>query len=598
MNTASVRPSAAPQSPAAVPLSCTLCRKRKIKCDKQNPCSNCATSQKECIPVVRARLPRGRNGGRKGINSELRNRINRLEGLVQSLNSGLLPDNPDLDSLPQKTRTNSETQTSTSSGPFTFKQQPFDSREATPDTTRWPLGSTLWTQLAHELNDIHTVLDNEDDDNDNDDDIDSSPPSVPTDSSGTPGDLLFTSQPVTVPIPVVSNSDVLEYIKIFRRNVDYILKFVHLPSFEKLLTEKEPYLGHAPESPAIQALMASAFYACICSISNSHCLIAFNKKREDLRNEWQQATFQCLSQVEIVKRPSLSEWLNLYNFIGRKPITNCLGAKLKYVVAYGEAEKPPTPIQSSWKVRQDAIARLERTFEEDILSHIQEDGVFRFASISFTKVLLRCAQLYAVRPLQRHPQLTLPPPEHMNILLLAVEALEVKRGLLSETTEPWHWIIKGFVDWHGLAVLLAELCNPDQYDAQLLERAWTVGLLSFDELSGQIAEGTQGPLWRPIKKLMRVAQKKRQERSTVAPTMVIPGPSDNYVDDLSAYTTSTMDLMPMNAVMDVGQGWNTISSDPLQASWFNWQSFTDDVASLNNGYSWGAMDFDPIFEGL
>ncbi len=194
--------------------------------------------------------------------------------------------------------------------------------------------------------------------------------------------------------------------------------------------------------------------------------------------------------------------------------------------------------------------------------------------------------------------MTLPPPEHTNILLLAVEALEVKRGLLSETTEPWHWIIKGFVDWHGLAVLLAELCNPDQYDAQLLERAWTVGLLSFDELSGQIAEGTQGPLWRPIKKLMRVAQKKRQERSILAPTMVMPGLSDDYVDDLSAYTTSAMDLMPMNAVTDVGQGWNTMSSDPLQASWFNWQSFTDDVASLNNGYSWGAMDFDPIFESL
>lgn len=248
-------------------------------------------------------MPRGRNGGRKGINSELRNRINRLEGLVQSLNSGLLPENADLDPTPQKTRTNSDNQTSTFSNPSQIKQQPFDSREATPDVTRWPLGSTLWTQLAHELNDIHAVLDNEDDNEDHDEDIDSSPPSVPTDSSGTPGDLLFTSQSIVV--PVVSNSDNLEYLKIFRRNVDYILKFVHLPSFEKLLTAKEPYLGHSSESPATQALIASAFYACICSISNSHCLFVFNKKREDLRNEWQQATFQCLAQVEIVKRPSL-----------------------------------------------------------------------------------------------------------------------------------------------------------------------------------------------------------------------------------------------------------------------------------------------------
>lgn len=255
------------------------------------------------MPVVRARLPRGRNGGRKGINSELRNRINRLEGLVQSLNSGLLPDNPNLDSAPTSTHTNSDTQALPFPNPSSTKQQPYDSREATPDITRWPLGSTLWTQLAHELNDIHTVLDNEDDDDDRDEDIDSSPPSVPTDSSGTPGDLIFTSQSAIA--PVVSNNDIVEYIKIFRRNVDYILKFVHLPSFEKLLTAKEPYLGHPPDSPATQALIASAFYACICSISNSHCLFVFNKKREDLRNEWQQATFQCLAQVELVKRPSL-----------------------------------------------------------------------------------------------------------------------------------------------------------------------------------------------------------------------------------------------------------------------------------------------------
>lgn len=249
-------------------------------------------------------MPRGRNGGRKGVNAELRNRINRLEGLVQSLNSGLLPENTGLEPVPQKTRNNSDAVTTTSSGSSTTKQQAWDSYETTPDTTKWPLGSTLWAQLANELNDIHAVLDNEDDHNDHDDDeIDSSSPSVPTNSNGTPRDLLFDSQQVTG--PSVSDNDVSEYIKIFRRNVDYILSFVHLPSFEKLLTAKEPYLGEAPDSPSTQVLVASAFYACICSISNSHCLSAFNKKQEDLRNEWQQATFQCLAKAELLRRPNL-----------------------------------------------------------------------------------------------------------------------------------------------------------------------------------------------------------------------------------------------------------------------------------------------------
>ncbi|KAI5204269.1 hypothetical protein E4T39_03759 [Aureobasidium subglaciale] len=704
MESSTVKQSAASPAAGAVPLSCTLCRKRKIKCDKQNPCSNCVSSQKECVPVVRARLPRGRNGGRKGINTELRNRINRLEGLVQSLNSGSLPENPIYQSSVPKMRTNSETQASTFSGQSSIKQQTFDSREASPDATRFPLGSTLWTRLAQELDGLQTVLDYEDDDdNDNYEEVDSSPPSVPTDSSGTPGDLLFASQ--LVEAPIVSDTHIVEYLKIFRRNVDYVLKFVHMPSFEKLLTAKEPYLDHSADSSATQALTASAFYACICSISNSHCLSAFDKKKEDLRNEWQHISFQCLSKVEIIKRPSLvtlqallmyiaalrshqddqQSWMLIslavrtaqalqlhreesYNKLSwgqaevrrrtwytlkaldyqaamdrgsdlmitnngwttKAPTTNVdsdflldsappfasisplpnmmfytihchsnwLLRSLNWVLP-GEAEKAPTPIQSDWKVRQDAITDLQRIFDEDILARIPDDGIFRYACVNFTRVLVRCAQLYAVRPLQRHPDLTLPPPEHLNILLLATEALEVKRGLLSETTEPWHWIIKGFVDWHGLAVLLAELCNPDQYDAQLLERAWTVGLISFDELSGEIAEGTQGPLWRPIRKLMRIAQKKRLEKSTQPPAVVtnMPDLTGNFMYDMSAYTTPAMGALAMNPVMDTSQGWNTSALDPLQTSWFNWQSFTDDLA-LGNGYDWGAMDFDPVFENM
>jgi hypothetical protein len=52
-------------------------------------------------------------------------------------------------------------------------------------------------------------------------------------------------------------------------------------------------------------LISGALYACICSISNSHCLSAFNKKKEDLRNQWQQTTFECLAKVELLKTPSL-----------------------------------------------------------------------------------------------------------------------------------------------------------------------------------------------------------------------------------------------------------------------------------------------------
>lgn len=49
----------------AVPqLSCALCRDRKLKCDKLDPCTNCTLSRVTCVPVYRPRRPRGRHARR------------------------------------------------------------------------------------------------------------------------------------------------------------------------------------------------------------------------------------------------------------------------------------------------------------------------------------------------------------------------------------------------------------------------------------------------------------------------------------------------------------------------------------------------------
>ena len=68
----------------AVPqLSCELCRERKVKCDKLNPCTNCASAGVPCVPVHRLRLPRGRHAHRSvAIDEDLKRRIRRLEALI------------------------------------------------------------------------------------------------------------------------------------------------------------------------------------------------------------------------------------------------------------------------------------------------------------------------------------------------------------------------------------------------------------------------------------------------------------------------------------------------------------------------------------
>jgi hypothetical protein len=66
------------------PRSCVTCRRRKVKCDKKQPCSNCARAKIECIFPGPGRAPRK---SRKPADGELMDRLRRLEGVVQSLNA-------------------------------------------------------------------------------------------------------------------------------------------------------------------------------------------------------------------------------------------------------------------------------------------------------------------------------------------------------------------------------------------------------------------------------------------------------------------------------------------------------------------------------
>lgn len=63
-------------------LSCTNCRKRKVKCSKTKPCSACDRSSLNCSFPNRARLPRGRTGGSKTTNVELLGRVKKLEEML------------------------------------------------------------------------------------------------------------------------------------------------------------------------------------------------------------------------------------------------------------------------------------------------------------------------------------------------------------------------------------------------------------------------------------------------------------------------------------------------------------------------------------
>ena len=76
-----------PHKTARILGSCNLCRRKKLRCDKANPCSNCLRSGVDCIPTPLLRVSRGRKGGRRKPDEELLKRIAKLENLVNDLGS-------------------------------------------------------------------------------------------------------------------------------------------------------------------------------------------------------------------------------------------------------------------------------------------------------------------------------------------------------------------------------------------------------------------------------------------------------------------------------------------------------------------------------
>lgn len=72
-----------------VRLSCESCRQRKVRCDKLSPCTSCVRLGFVCVPVERARLPRGRTRKppeRAGhTDKELADRVAKLEQLLRKV---------------------------------------------------------------------------------------------------------------------------------------------------------------------------------------------------------------------------------------------------------------------------------------------------------------------------------------------------------------------------------------------------------------------------------------------------------------------------------------------------------------------------------
>ena len=248
------------------------------------PCGQCTRSSLQCTPSTRK--PRARHTGKRAVDSELRNRISKLEGLVESLSGDIAnqDDSPD--------------------DGADAEGEPADANE--PAVGKY-IGSPFWSSLTSEVAALREALEDEHPEDEGD-------PNSPSTSSGPGGNVeydLIVCPPGAVyvmpgammePTPEMSAT----LCNVFCNNVDRMFKVFHTPTIRDFIIHGQPYLGHDHSWPGTRALKAAVYFSAINTLSENQCQMMFAQSRGDQLHQFKRMADVALSQADLMNTTDLA----------------------------------------------------------------------------------------------------------------------------------------------------------------------------------------------------------------------------------------------------------------------------------------------------
>ncbi|KAL6716875.1 hypothetical protein ACLMJK_004787 [Lecanora helva] len=613
--------------------SCALCRRRKVKCDRNSPCGSCARAGVECVPSAPSQAPRGRQGGRKRrTDGELLERIAKLEGLVKNVEGttehGMTPHRRNTTTTEglkggvlHNANSLSQDRTNIINNGAPNDKNP-TSGSAGSGLDRY-LGSSFWETLSDEINGLKDVLGGS---SDEEEELEDGPTPESNHSSSKPQMMQNQSSDSSFVMSLLTPSEHPEtptphqlYVlcDTYLTNVDPVFKVLHTPSLRKHLQEGAAELPCSPGPRGLEALKFAICFAASTSMTSEECRHRLGEERDTLTARYRAGTELELARADFLNTDEMSTlqalaiylasvrvndkrrltWtltslavriaqaMNLHHepssnalspfdremrrrlwwqiclldshaaedratnpvvyadsFSTKLPLrlndgdlhfnsfeevreregftdmTFCLvcheimdvARQLNYVPAK-ELGQPQSESQDKSNTRVDAVINAQRRIEERYLRHLNIARPFHWVTRIVADIITANMWLIVFRPLQKRRNSSnssqLP---HPGIMGLSVEVLERTHLMSTDpAASPFRWLAQTYVQWHALAVTVAELC--DKTEGPVVERAWAIIKPVFDDASKHVADSNMGMLWRPIKKLMNRAQGLRQE---------------------------------------------------------------------------------------
>ncbi|KAI1630144.1 fungal-specific transcription factor domain-containing protein [Exophiala viscosa] len=270
--------------------SCVACRRRKIRCDRDQPCSYCTKLHLQCV------YPGPDQAGKKQPETQLLSRLERIETSLLRLESRIA--NVPTPEIPESTR-----------------PDPF-SHQGTPSGTQLTANSTTG-RLVSEQGDTRYVtssfwadLDEADKDEaaapNNPSLVTESSPARPARSQQKYGPMFGSTIHLAELVQLhPTQNHVFSLWQVFLENVDPVLKMVHVPVTQRQILRASQNLAQIPS--AFESLMFSIYYSAVASIQcSASCRKLFQEERQTLLDRYELGVGQALSKADFMSSPDVT----------------------------------------------------------------------------------------------------------------------------------------------------------------------------------------------------------------------------------------------------------------------------------------------------
>ncbi|KAK7970165.1 Zn(II)2Cys6 transcription factor [Apiospora saccharicola] len=283
--------------------SCQVCRTRKIKCDRQQPCSNCARADTACVyPSGRGRAPKR---PRKVTERYVADRLSRLEAVIRELDTRSHPKG-----LVAKGRDMDKPETSTALGGGKGQSDTDQSADerfsrlmVREQTSYYVNDNALWGNLADEVEELREMLLDP-----GSDDEGLNPPTI--------GSSKSTSSSLGMNAAILGYRSVAHSLhslhpplaqavtlfRVFTENVAPMVRIFHMPTLSRDYWDALASLDSIGKDT--EAVLFTVYYTAIISISPQICMEILGMPREQAATQYRFAVEQSLARADLLNTQS------------------------------------------------------------------------------------------------------------------------------------------------------------------------------------------------------------------------------------------------------------------------------------------------------